>query len=287
MAISISIVAGQDQTTSSVNASGTEQHVITDDERTTFNIGDKELKDSIKADFGKSPNDAYLHSPTPWHDLYKTYNWQQVQTILEVQSAEIIGISSKPTIVKTQEFKNSSSVIGDFNVSISESVSDTTSSNWSNVKKITMGQKIKYGVKFLGTGGEGETSLEYEESWGTGGQESKTITVGSESGVTVKLEPGQAIIAELSASRGTMKVRIKYRIHLIGYTATNYNPTYQKHHFWALPITRVMASGGKNNSLETIEDIEIGYYSNSKIEIKDKESGKSIQSHTMANIPAI
>ncbi|MHA7059828.1 hypothetical protein ACWGOQ_0021550 [Aquimarina sp. M1] len=56
---------GQDKTTSSVNASVSAQHVLTDEEKTTFKLGDKQLKDAVKKYVGKSPNDAYLRSPTP------------------------------------------------------------------------------------------------------------------------------------------------------------------------------------------------------------------------------
>ncbi|WP_405205904.1 hypothetical protein [Aquimarina sp. LLG6339-5] len=283
MGISISIVAGQDQAASSVNASGSVQHVITDEERTTFKLGDKQLKDAVNKYFGKSPNDAYLHSPTPWGDLYKKYNWPQVQMVLVVQSAEILGITSEPVIVKTQDFTNNSSIKGTFNVAISESLNNTTSSNWSTGGTLTIGQKFSYGVKFLGAGAEGETSLSYSQSWGIGGQESKSITVGSTSGVSVELDPGESVVAELSASRGVMKVRIRYNAYLIGNTAVNYNPTYKKHHFWSLGIGGVMSKAGVSNSVQSTEDIEIGYYSNSKIELKNKVSGKVKASHALAD----
>ncbi|MGB5771350.1 MAG: hypothetical protein WBM32_16005, partial [Crocosphaera sp.] len=120
MTIGISIIVGEDKSTSSVNVSGREQHIITDEERTTFKIGDKALKDAVNAHFGKSPNDAYLRSPTPWGDLYKTYSWPQVQTLLVAQSAEILEITSQPVIVKTQEFENNSDHEATFNVAISE-----------------------------------------------------------------------------------------------------------------------------------------------------------------------
>ncbi|WP_200977821.1 follicular epithelium yolk protein subunit [Echinicola sp. 20G] len=281
MGISISIIAGKDKSVSSVNASGTVQHVITDDERTTFKLGDKQLKDAVKAYFGKSPNDAYLHSPTPWGDLYKKYSWPQVQMVLVVQSAEILGITSEPVIVKTQEFTNDSSKKGTFNVAISETLSNTTSSNWSTGGTLSVGQKISYGVEFLGSGVKGETSLSYSQSWGIGGQESKSITVGSTSGVSVTLDPGESVLAELSASRGVMKVRIRYNAYLIGNTAINYNPTYKGHHFWSLGIGGVMSSGGVKNSVQSTEDIDIGYYSNSKIELKDKTSGKLVSERVL------
>ncbi len=270
MGISISIVAGQDKSTSSVNASGTVQHIITDEERTTFHLGDKQLKDAVNAYFGKKPNDAYLHSPTPWGDLYKTYSWPQVQMVLVVQSAEILEITSEPVIVKTQEFVNNSSQTGTFNVGISDSVNNTTSSNWSTGGTLTVGQEFEYGVKFLGTGASGTTSMSYSQSWGIGGQRSTSITVGSDSAVSVTLDPGQSVLAELSASRGVMKVRIRYNAYLIGNTAINYNPKYRDHHFWSLGISGVMSKGGIANSIVSTEDIEVGYYSNSKIELKDK-----------------
>lgn len=269
MGISISIVAGQDESASSVNASGSVQHIITDEERTTFRLGDKQLKDAVNAYFGKSPNDAYLHSPTPWGDLYKTYSWPQVQMVLVVQSAEILGITSEPVIVKTQEFRNTSSQKGTFNVSISETVNNTTSTTWNTGGTLSIGQMFEYGVSFLGTGAKGETSMSYSRSWGVGGGESKSVTVGSTSGVSVELDPGEAVVAELSASRGVMEVLIRYNAYLIGNTALSYNPRYKGHHFWSLGISGVMSSGGIFNSVKSTEKIKIGYYSNSKIELKD------------------
>lgn len=270
MGIDVSITAG-DKEESRATASGSEQHVITDDERTTFRIGDKQLKDAVAAYFGKSPNDAYLHSPTPWGDLYKTYNWPQVQCVLVAESAEILGIDSNPVIVKTQQFVNNSSKTGTFNVAISESVQNTVTSNWSTGGTLSFTNKINVSMKFLGIGASGELSYGYSQSWGIGGTKSVSVTVGSTTGVQVELGPGESVTAELSASRGSMKVRVRYNAYLIGSTAVNYNPTYKGHHFWALPINDVMSAGGIPNSNKSTEDMEIGYFSNSRIELKDNK----------------
>ena len=270
MGINISIVAGQDKSASSINATGTVEYVITDKDRRAFGLRDKQLKDAVKAYFGKSPNDAYLKSPTPWGDLYKRYNWEQVKTVLVVESAEILSITSEPIIVKTQEFVNSSTEKATFDVSINDQVRNTTTSSWNHQNTVTGGQKFEYGVKFLGTGGKGETSLEYSHSWGSVEEESTWITVGSSSGVNVELDPGESVLSELSASRGVMKVRIRYKAYLVGQTAVNYSDTYKDHHFWGLPIDNVMSKGGISNSIKPIEEIEIGYYSNSKIEVKNE-----------------
>lgn len=272
MGIEISIRAGADATTSSVNASGSVQHVITDTERTTFNIQDASLKNAVGKYFGKNPNDAYLHSPTPWNDLYKTYNWPEVQTVLVVKSATITGITSEPVIVATKTFTNTSSKKATFDAGISDQVSNTSESHWSETNTIEVGQKITYGISFLGAGGGGETSMSYSHSWGQGGSESQSITVGSTAGVSVELDPGESVQAQLTASRGVMKVRIVYQAYLTGNTAVNYNPTYKDHHFWSLGIGGVMGAAGLTTTREFTEDIQIGYYSNSKIELKDAQN---------------
>ena len=268
MGINIKIIAGADVSSSSVQASGTVQHIITDEERTSFKLGDQHLKDAINKYFGKAPDDAFLHSPTPWEDLYKRYSWPEVQVVLVVESAEILGVTSEPVVVKTQEFKNSSNQKGSFNASITETVNNTTSSNWNTGGNLSVGQSLSYGVEFAGTGAKGETSISYSQSWGVGSQESKSITVGSTSGVSVDLAPGESVIAELSASRGVMKVRVKYKAYLTGVSAVNYDESFKDHHFWSMDINAIMNSAGLLNSIKSTEEIEIGYYSNSKIELK-------------------
>lgn len=271
MGIEISIVAGLDAATSSVKGSGSVQHVITDTEVGTFGVRDAALKNAVGKLFGKNPNDAYLHSDTPWGDLYKTYGWPQVQTVLVVQSATLTGITSQPVIVATKTFSNQSSVKATYNAGITDQVANTTSSNWSTTDSITVGQKISYKATFPGGEVGGETSLSYTHGWGQGGSESTAITVGSQTGVSVTLDPGESVEAQLTASRGVMKVRIVYVAYLTGNTAINYNPTYKDHHFWALDIGSVMSAGGIANSKQFTEDIEVGYYSNAKIVLKDSK----------------
>jgi hypothetical protein len=269
--INISIVAGADEAHSSVNATGSIQHIVTDKEVKTFGMQDSALKNAVGKSFGNNPNDAYLHSPTPWNDLYKTYGWPEVQTILIVQDAKISGITSDPVVVATRTFTNRSSKKAVFDASISDQVSNTTESNWSTTNTIEVEQKFTYNVSFLGAGGGGETTMSYSHAWGQGGSESKNITVGSSSGVSVELEPGESIEAQLTASRGVMKVRITYRAQLSGSTAINYNPPFKGHHFWGLDIGGVMQSGGISNSIQFTEDIEVGYFSNAKIELRDPQ----------------
>lgn len=286
MGITISIIAGDDQKSSSVSASGSIQHIITDTERNTFKLSDDGLKKAVDKYFGKRPNDAYLHSPTPWDDLYKRYGWPQVQTIVRPTKAEILSITSEPTIVATRIFKNNSSVKGTFNAGIEESVTDTVTSSWSTGGTLTIGQEIEYGIKFLGSGVSGTTSMSYSQSWEVGGTHEKTTTVGSTSGVTVELNPGESVKSILTASRGVMKVRVTYHATLNGSTAVNYNPKYKDHHFWGLNIDKVMNAANLDNSLKYTEDIEIGYYSDAVVELQNV-NGQSLKRVEMASMPGI
>jgi hypothetical protein len=272
MGITIAVVAGQDAATSRVSAAGSVQHIITDAERGTFDLGDAQLKAAVEAYFGKRPNDAFLHSPTPWNDLYATYGWPQVQTVLAVQRAEIISLTSQPIIMKTQEFDNTSSKRATFNVAINDEVSNTVGTSWSTGGTLSVGEEIEVGVDFIADA-KSKTSISYSQSWGVGGQQSKTVTVGSNSGLSVDLEPGESVVAELSASRGVLKVRITYVASLHGNTAVNYNPTWKDHHFWSFGIGSVMAARGASNAVISTQDLEVGYYSNAKVALRDRNTG--------------
>lgn len=276
MGIDIKIVAGKDEAASSVEVSGSMQHVITDQERGTFSLNDSQLKHAVEKYMGKKPNDAYLHSPTPWNDLYETYDWDQVNTVMVAERGEIIRLTSEQVIVKTTEFTNESSVPVEYDAQIHDSVNDTVSTNWNVGAGFSFTQSVNYGTEFFG----GETSLSFTQSWGKGGEQSKSITVGGSSGAKVTLQPGQGVVVYLSATRSMLKIRIRYKAYLIGRTAVNYNPTYKGHHFWALPIDGVMQSAGITNSISSTEDIEVGYYSSSKVVVKDKETKTLLHSVT-------
>ncbi|MFC5724167.1 ETX/MTX2 family pore-forming toxin [Streptomyces gamaensis] len=277
MAVNVDIKAGETAASSRISASGSEYHVISDVERNTFKVTDAPLKSAVERYFGRRPNDAYVKSPTPWGDLYRTYGWQEVTTNLTVQRAEIIGISSQPVIVANKILRNNSSVPADFDAGISQQVSNTVSSSWSTGGSFTVGQKFTYKVEFLGTGGGGETSLSYTQSWGVSETKTHTVTVGSTSGVRVRLEPGQAVRVNLTASRGTLRTRVTYRGSLTGRTAVNYNPAYQGHHFWGLSIGAVLGSGALNPI--STEDITVGFYANDIIELVDIVTGEVIATY--------
>ncbi|MBT9431030.1 hypothetical protein JZM24_00525 [Candidatus Sodalis endolongispinus] len=58
--------------------------------------------------------------------------------------------------------------------------------------------------------------------------------------MTVALEPGQAVVAQMIASRGRAKVEVEYLSHLDGLVAMNYGSPYNEHHFWGRDVASVL-----------------------------------------------
>ncbi|WP_224367367.1 hypothetical protein [Hyalangium versicolor] len=267
--MNVDITASTDARSSSVNVTGRIEHVITDKERTSFRLNDAQLKAAINAYFGSTPNDAYLHSSTPWGDLYSGYGWPEVKTVLLPKRAQILEITSEPILVARSTFVNNLSRESQFNTSITSSVANNSTNTWSQSDSIEVSQSIKYELGFLGSGAEGETTLTYSHQWGVGGSESVNYEVGTSNGATVSVPPYWGVQSRINASRGKMKIRITYEAHLEGCTAVNYNPAYRGHHFWCLDIGSVMGAGGVTNSIEFTDDIEVGFYSDINLEVKD------------------
>ena len=287
MGFRIEIIAGSDKDVSEVRVVGVTQHVITPQEEYAFNVREPELRKAVEAYFGKKPNDAYLHSETPWGDLYKSYNWPQVNTVVEAVSAEILEVTSVPTVVATKLFKNESKQKGSFSANISEEVIVSETETWSRSIDITLSQEIEYSVGFLGTGGKGTSKVEFKGSFGHSDSQTQEISIGTETGVSVELEPGESVETVLSASKGIMKLRVKYRSYLVGSTAVNYNPTYKGHHFWSLNIAEVMRAGDITNAKEYYEEVEIEYYSDASIVLKDPSSDMKRESYSLKDIPGV
>lgn len=265
--IVITIKAGETFEQSSVTATGQLVDIITDSERASFGIGsDDDLKRSVENYFGQRPNDAFLHSPTPWNDLYKRYGWAEVQRVIEPKKAEILEVATKPTIVTTETLSNESNNTATFSTKISEQVSNSVTSQWSNSSSVAVGQSINYGISFFGAGVSGQTTFGFTQNWGKSESVTRQTTLGTETAVSVELKPKESAIVELSASSGMMHVQITYEAYLRGCTAINYNPTYKDHHFWCLGIGDAL---GRSNKVQIIEDVYVGYYSNSTATVKN------------------
>lgn len=266
--ITIQIEAGTSPESCKANASGSLQHIVTEDEKSTFGIHDGDLKRKIGERYGRQPEDAFVKSPTPWDDLYQRFGWEQIQAVITPIGTEILSVDAVPTIISRQVFKNDRANKSNFNAKISAQVSNTVATSWSQNYVVTFNQEIGYGMKFLGVGVDGTTSFGFQSEWGKSETREQTRTVGMETGVSVDLEPGEEVVAELSANLGKMRVRITYEAHLIGQAAVNYCPTFEDHHFYGYYISDVL---GDSNSVNVTQDIEIGFYTEAHANIMNPE----------------
>ncbi|XP_059047961.1 spherulin-2A-like [Achroia grisella] len=270
--IDIKIKASDDPTKQYVRVSGSDRNIISDTERHTFQLGDNNLKNAVNTHFGKRPDDAFLRSPTPWGDLYQTYGWNQVNCILTPSSARILGVSSTPTMVFTQIFHNNSSLSSTFNAQIQQQIQSTVTSTWEKEGAFTVGQEINYGYDIEVFAVTGTTSYSYTAKWGESVTKTESVTVGSQSGVEMPLQPGQSVVAELFATRGTMKIQVDYQARLSGSVAVNYSKKHNGHHFWRLDVNSVMRSANMKTSITSKEIIEVGFYSDSKVVVRDYDT---------------
>ncbi|KAG7295238.1 hypothetical protein JYU34_022210 [Plutella xylostella] len=256
-----------------VKYSGSDVSVISDVERATYKINDGQLKNAIQAYFGKRPDDAFMRSPTPWGDLYRTYGWSEVTRTLRPKSARVLKIAANPEILLEQVFENNSTKPATFNVGISQSVQNTISSSWSKGGDLTVSQEINYGFDIKAVSFGGSTSFSYSSSWGYNSEKSESVTVGSSASMELLLLPGQSVRAQLHATRGKALVEVEYEASLSGAIAVNYDKGYRGHHYWSLPVGGVMSSGQISNNIVSKEVIEIGYFSNAKVVVHDRAMG--------------
>ena len=265
LGLNIQITTGTTTQASSVSVTGSVSHVITYSERQLFGITDAPLKNAVGRFFGKNPNDAYVRSPTSRKDLYQTYNWDQVTTVLTVTSATITGVTSQSSIVAQKSFVNDSPYNANFNAAIQESVTNTVGTTWSQTFGFNFEQTFRYEVGYSGIKLGGETKYGFSAQFGSGSSHSTAVQIGSSSSVEVQLGPKQTVEAILIATRSVLKARITYTASLTGFAAVHYKRKHKGHRIWALPIDKVMSAGGLSNARQITEYIEIAYYSNGKV----------------------
>ncbi|XP_022828433.1 spherulin-2A-like [Spodoptera litura] len=268
--ISVKITAATSEAEAEVEYSGENVEIISDRERETFDIGDRSLKRAVEKFADAAPTDVYVRSPTPWNDVYKTYKWEQVKRILKPIRTRILGVHTKPVIVATREFENHSGVKAKYNAAIKQEIQETVSNTWSVGGELTVGQEIEYSVNFAAGSAGGKTSLSYAASWGNDTTKEKSATLGSSTGVEVELEPGQAVVASLTATQGTLDLEVEYEARLEGVVFANYRNKYRDHYFWAFPVSSVQLAGGLPRTVSSTEKISIGFYTSARVDIKDK-----------------
>ncbi|KAJ8707943.1 hypothetical protein PYW08_010309 [Mythimna loreyi] len=287
--IGIKITTGETEAESSIEYSGENVEIISDKERQTWKIGNEGLKNACEKLSGSRPGDVFVRSPTPWNDVYHRFNWEQVKRILKPVRSRVLGIHTKPVIVASRTFKNNNLRTGakvKYNAAISHVIEETISNTWSVGGELTVGQEITYSVN-IGVGNVGgTTSLSYAANWGNDTSKAKAVTLGTTTSVEVELNPGQAAVATLSATHGTLEMEVDYEAELSGSVFANYPNKLNGHHFWAFNVNDVLRAAGLPTTVKSTEKISVGFYTSATVEINDKIMENKPNKRPMKVVPA-
>lgn len=284
MTLTISISAGPDAPSSTVAATGSEQHIVTIFERDAFGISDDNLQNAAARLLGGLPDNVFVSDPNPWN-IYQTQGWPPVQTKLTIQSATITSVSGSPEALASQQLKNDSSAPAQLSASVTQQVSIGTKSSWSLPEGLQMTLPISYEIDFLAAAAPGETALSFTEIWGIPDAQSETVTLGNRAGVAVTLQPGESVEAVLQATGAAMQVEIVYLLTLSGYVVANYTNALNGHHFWYVDVNSAIQALGQPASITVTHTLEIDYHANAQIVVKDP-SGKLAGTFAMGAAPA-
>lgn len=274
--IIIDILSDTKSSDVTINYSGSEVEVVSENEIELFEIDDRNLKEAVKQHYGEKPTSVYLKSPTPWGDLYEQYHWEQIKRVLSIKSARVKSISNKPVIVLSQDFYNFFNNTIKVNTGISQTVENSITTSWSKSREISVSQDIEYDINVLFGKFTANTGFSYSTTWGESQEKSETVTIGTTSSVETELAPGQAATAVLSATISSVEIEVVYMATLRGNLAVNFKNSHNGHHFWGPPIENVMRSGGLTNEITTIEIIKIGFYADGTLKVFNKSTGKPL-----------
>lgn len=261
-----SLITDIDLINGTAEASGTVIRVITDQEASAFRMSDASLKQAVGNYFGKIPNYAYLNSVTPGGDLYNTFNWPEVKTTLQAAGARIFRSTPEPVIIQTATYVNNENAPSVQHIKIYDIVSNTQEHIWSNDDDFRISQNVRYNFVI-----PGQPPLSYICPWGQNHGKNQQVPVGSEEGVDVTLAPGESVVAQLTAIRGTATVTVTYHASLRGVVALKYSPAYKNQNFWALDIAKVMETANLPLGKDITETINLTYYEDAKVEIRDEK----------------
>ena len=144
---------------------------------------------------------------------------------------------------------------------------------WNHEVALGIEQNLSYGCRVPGQWGQGRDHAfplrEIRCRW----WHRPRSPAGSASGLNVQSDPGQCVVAELSASRGVLKARVHYSVHLTGSVALNYDPPLLGHHFYARSVSSFQGRPAKKDLDHGTEDIELGDYSNATVIIRQQQGG--------------
>ncbi|OWR42267.1 follicular epithelium yolk protein subunit [Danaus plexippus plexippus] len=232
-----------------------------------------DLEAAVKSFYGTLPRDVFLKSPTPWGDLYKTYNWEEIRTILRVSGVRIKRNSFKKTVVLSHDFENPSNLTIKVNAGLSQSVENTITTTWSQSKEFSVAQEFEYDFSVIFAKTSGTTEISFTSTYGKSEERSESVTIGSTSAVEIELKPGQSATAVLTAKKSELEIEVTYVATLRGNVAVNFRKSYKGHHFYGPSVIAVLKSAGLETEIMTYETIKLGTFMEASLKVFDKDTG--------------
>lgn len=274
MPIKIDINAGHDAGSSSVSFEGDEIELISDEDRKAFNLSDSKMLDAIGVLQGQRPGKLYMRD----HPHFAQYGWSETQRVLNVKSTKVLSLEVKPVALISNSYEN---MRGDkpttHTATLAYSAALSKASTWKVGTKISVAQKISYKIGVPSNEVGGETSFGLESSFGVGGTETRTSTITTTNAVNLVLDPGQAATAVLSASQGTLRIQVEYDVYLQGRVHYSYDYPVDGHYHWSQDTDDLLTQMGVANHQTVTEILEIGFYSDAKVTVRDTETATDMQ----------
>ncbi|OXA53490.1 hypothetical protein Fcan01_11490 [Folsomia candida] len=106
-----------------------------------------DLKNGVRIDFGKTPNDAFVKSRTPWNDLYSTYGWQQVTSRMTGQLGSSFIERETTRVITTNDYTNESEQNVTIRETLSHAIVDSVETTWSG--EIALGASHNFNIDVL------------------------------------------------------------------------------------------------------------------------------------------
>ncbi|XP_023938323.1 spherulin-2A-like [Bicyclus anynana] len=253
-----------------VRIAGSYVDLIDDVQKQAFELTEENLKKSISSYFGWAPDNVYLRNPTPWGGLYKSLNWEPVKRVVLPKKATILTVETKPELIKIKSLNNDDSEKKVYNEKIEHHFETTVSSTWD--ENALEGEDIHYHFDMK----KPEVTKYFGFTAKLGENTFKTLPINIEKELMITLEPKQNAKIEVLATKEIMKIRVDYETGLVGAVAMNYDKEYKGHRFWAMDINTVLEAGGMRKNLQSSEVIDVVYYKDAKVLVKDVETGDVI-----------
>lgn len=280
MTLDIKINAAKTQGGSSVAYNGSFSYPVSDNDLTTFGITDSILSETVKKIHPDLPPvvKAYVRKPDPVvntsiTDIFAQFGVTPATTDVKATNSTITVSNLELKQLAQKNFVNDSKLPIVCNADVTASVTDTAKDSWSEKNTLSLDQTITYEISFLGSGAGGETGFGFSHEWMKGGEVSESETLGTSSGVSFTLPPGDKAAATLSAYSAIAKVIITYEATLGSYFSYYCEPNSDGIiTLGIIPMSYVFNELNMAPTKTFTETLDIGYYTSTTIQVTNSKN---------------